>query len=249
MYGPIIGKIDNIQELISMDILNLYTYELEYDKNKTFHRYWQDLPDLIKDRADIIKNGDIMRTLNWHYNGDIVENIDGMNEIYISAIGSNGSDKVFETAHIDGPFFFLPFCTVLRCIVGIQGSSNIVTCFPYINEEHTIMTNDFLAFDYNRHTHLIYEIGSHQKTNPRILLKLHYLIVPRFIPRPIAQVYKQMHIKYNSFMRTTFLASQKKDSLLAKVVNGGTVFYCWFYNNKDTLASMTGAIFLYMIWK
>jgi len=248
MGGPIVDKIDDIRELVSMDILNLYSHEQQYNENKTFHQYSCDLPPNVLYHFDIIKNGSIMRKLDWHYSGDIIENIDGMNELYISAIGANGSDKVFEMAHIDGPFFFLPFCTVLRCIVGVRGTPNIVTAFPQINEEHALMTNEFLAFDYNRDTHFIYEIDTDQKTGPRILLKLHYLIVPRFIPRPVARLYKQAHVLYNSCMRTTFLASQK-DSLLAKAVNGGTLCYCWFYNNKDTIITLAGGLLLFMIWK
>ena len=248
MNGPIAGKIDDIRELVSMDILNIYAFELKYNKNKTFHQYSGDLPTIVKHQFDLIKKGKIMRTLNWHYNGDIVENIDGMNELYISAIGSNGSDKVFETAHIDGPLFFLPFCTVLRCVVAIKGTSNIVTAFPYIDREHALLTNDFLAFDYNRDTHFIYEIDCNENTGSRILLKLHYLITPRFIPRPVARIYKQAHILYNSFMRTTFLASQK-DTILAKAVNRGTIVYCWFYNNKDAIITLAGGLLLFMIWK
>lgn len=245
---PIVGNIDIINELISIDFLNIYAHEQHYNVDKTFHQYSRYFPPIIKHQFDLIKNGHIMKKLNHLYNDDIVENIDGMNELYISAIGSNGSDKVFETAHIDGPFFFLPFCTVLRCVVAVKGTSNIVTAFPYINREHALLTNEFLAFDYNRDTHLIYENMPNENTGSRILLKLHYLIVPRFIPRPVARVYKNAHVLYNSFMRTTFLASQQ-DSLLAKAVNGGTVFYCWFYNNKDIIISLAGGLLLFMIWK
>jgi len=248
MNSPIIGNIDIISELISIDFLHIYAYEQQYKEDKTFHQYSNNFPPLIKHQFDLIKNGHIMQKLNRHYNGDIVENIDGMNELYISAIGSSGSDKVFEMAHIDGPFFFLPFCTVLRCVVGIKGDPNIVTAFPLIKQEHALLTNEFMAFDYNRDTHFIYKIESDQNTSSRILLKLHYLITPRFIPRPVAQIYKKAHVLYNSFMRTTFLVSQQ-DSILSKVVNGGTVFYCWFYNNKDTIITMAGGLLLFMIWK
>lgn len=245
MDRPIVGKIRNIQELLSIDILNMYTYDVNYNKNKTFHQYSRELPSYVRDRFEYIQNGHIMRKLKHLYIDNIVENIDGMNELYISAIGSNGSDKVFETMHIDGPFCFLPFCTVLRCIVAIQGTPNIITAFPFVTQEHALLTNDYLAFDYNRDTHFIYEKPGTITRDSRILLKLHYLIVPRFIPRSVANFYKKTHVLYNSFMRTTFLASQK-DSLLAKTINGSTIFYCWFYKNKKNIAAIAGLTFL--VW-
>jgi hypothetical protein len=48
----------------------------------------------------------------------------GMNEIYVtgpprSEEGPN-SDQIFYTRHVDGPWGFVPFVSVYRCIVGMD---------------------------------------------------------------------------------------------------------------------------------
>ena len=54
--------------------------------------------------------------------------VKAMDELYITAKDATGSDLVFETPHIDGPFGFLPF-KLLRCVFAVSGSDAIETCF------------------------------------------------------------------------------------------------------------------------
>jgi hypothetical protein len=226
----------------------MYIYDTDVDFTKTYHEYIENLDPLLKDSTDTIKNGEIMKKIANMYPEDIIESIDGMNEIYITCIGANGSDKVFEEAHLDGPFFFLPFCTVLRCIFTIQGNNSVFTEFPGSGERYSLQNGEFLAFDYNRDAHFIYKDEKVKNNTSRILLKLHYLITPRFVPRPIAAFYRNLHCKYNSFMRESFLASQKKDSALANVINCGTKVYYFLYKNKDILSVALAGAVLFMIW-
>ncbi len=47
-----------------------------------------------------------------------------MNEVYISGPTRDdeqfNSDQIFYTKHVDGPYGFIPFCSVYRCIVGMD---------------------------------------------------------------------------------------------------------------------------------
>lgn len=233
---PIVGKIENINELVSIDIMNLYAYDSEKENDVTYHQYMNKLP-LIEDAFDIIKDGSIKNKIQNHYPNEIIENIDGMNEIYVSVIGSKGSDRVFETLHIDGPFFFLPFCTVLRCVLAIKGNPGVFTEFPSSHISHAILTNEYLAFDYNRDPHFIWKSAKKSDVGPRVLIKLHYLVTPAFLPRPISSFYRNIHVIYNSFMRNSFLASQKKDTVLAKTINYGTILYCFVYKNLNIIGA------------
>jgi len=56
-----------------------------------------------------------------HYCLDVV---DGMNEIYVTGPErldeTNNSDQVFYTRHVDGPWGFVPFVSLYRCIVGMD---------------------------------------------------------------------------------------------------------------------------------
>jgi len=70
-----------------------------------------------------------------HYCMDVLE---GMNEIYVSGPPredeSFNSDHVFFSRHVDGPFGFIPFVSVYRCIVGLDRnmmvSTSIVPYYP-----------------------------------------------------------------------------------------------------------------------
>lgn len=61
-----------------------------------------------------------------HYALDIVS---GMNEIYVSGPSrfneASNSDNVFYTRHVDGPWGFVPFVSVYRCIVGMDNNQMV----------------------------------------------------------------------------------------------------------------------------
>jgi hypothetical protein len=226
----ITGVITNKNELQSINLIKKYVQieESNIDSSKTFHRYENDLPFYIINNIKIIKEGTILKRLQGGYYLNNIESIDEMNELYISCIGANGSDKVFETEHIDGPFYLLPFCKVLRTVVAIQGNSSIITEFPLLNKEHVLLNNEFLAFDYNSEIHFIWKDSFVNDDAQRIILKLHYIITPiSFHPR-IVILYKWLHYKYNSMMRTLFLNSQENNRL-SVIINSGTVMYVFFF--------------------
>jgi hypothetical protein len=69
------------------------------------------------------------------------------------------------------------------------------------------------------------------------------------MPRPIVNLYKNVHTRYNQFMRRLFLESQK-ETALSEVVNNGTKVYCFLYK-KITLFTIAaaGGLLLFMICK
>lgn len=226
----IIGNLETNDEITSSKLLRSHFDSTEIN-NKTYHKYVNELSDELKENIDIIKNGTIVTTFKNNLTTDYRKNynvfpIDSMNEIYISCIGSGGSDKVFETPHIDGIFFLLPFCFVYRCVFAIQGDENIITSFPVKKINYGIKNNHFCAFDYNREIHNIYsENGAVSSGKKRILIKFHYIIAPQFLPYCVINLYKILNSRYNEFMRFLFLRSQGKQSYLGNVINKGTVFY------------------------
>lgn len=80
----------------------------------TFHQFENLLPENAKKAFHVLKEGTIMERLRTEYPGHTIHSVDPMNEVYIACIGGSGSDRVFETVHIDGPYYGFPFCTVLR---------------------------------------------------------------------------------------------------------------------------------------
>ena len=95
----------------------------------------------------------------------------------------------------------------------------------------TIDLYDFVAFDYNRQPHYIAPSKNYlpsqatENNTPRVIYKLHYIIYPTFLPKPIVYLYKKIHSVYNRIMRTFFVNSQNNNSWLAWVINSGNDFY------------------------
>jgi len=229
MNSPVTSSLTNNFETQAAESIKKYTGEINVDKSITFHKYENDLPIDIRKSMMIIKTGNISNLLKNIFQGEILDPIDEMNELYISCIGAAGSDKVFESKHIDGPFCILPFCTVVRTIVAIKGNSSIFTHFPMFHKKYNLLSNEFIIFDYNRHIHYIEKDTIICDDTDRIILKLHYIITPNFLPRHIAIFYKNIHIKYNSTMRTLFLNSQYQNGTLSTIINTGTDIYCGIY--------------------
>jgi hypothetical protein len=231
----ITGLITDGNEIQFMDIIIKYAFEQsEFDiysvNNKTFHCYENSLPSYVKTSMKHIKEGTILQRLRGCYLSHTIETIDDMNELYISCIGAKGSDKVFETKHIDGPFYLLPWCKVVRTIVAVQGNSSIITEFPKLSKSMILLRNEFLIFDYNSDIHYIWKDNRIADDTSRIILKLHYIITPSFIPPVVIGFYKWLHVKYNSTMRTLFLNSQENNRL-AVFINSGTVWYAFFFQH------------------
>jgi hypothetical protein len=184
--------------------------------------------------------------------------INDMNEIYLSVPGGQGSDHIFERKHVDGPFLFLPYCYVYRCILGLSCNNSTITKFEepfsFLGEQckknikslnikkHkikgiTVDMFDYVAFDYNRQPHYIcstfryndpikkISLDPTDKNAPRVVYKLHYIIYPTFLPKPIVYFYKKIHILYNSLMRTFFVSSQNNNSIIAWIINNGNDIY------------------------
>jgi hypothetical protein len=244
MEQPLVGILIDKFEIYSLKVLHKHINELDLDKQKTYHKYELDSGIIVRNAIDAVKYGKIFNVITQYFQNSRVESIDGMNELYVSSIGGNGSDKVFETMHIDGPFHLLPFCTVLRTIVAIKGNSSIITDFPFHNQSYHIQMNEYIAFDYNSHVHYIRKDTTIVDNSDRIILKLHYIVTPEFLPKPIVTFYKYLHYKYNSTMRTLFLKSQEENTL-AYFINNGTVAYCYLYTYLGGWNTLLLAVLLF----
>merc|ERR1719401_646444 len=109
-----------------------------------------------------------------------VDMVPGMNEVYVSTASRNHcSDQVFFTKHIDGPWFFFPFCSVYRSILAIDANTEFLTHFHMHNMSLTLADGDFAAFDFHREPHYISQDPSKKNTDHRVVLKFHYVVYPK----------------------------------------------------------------------
>lgn len=92
------------------------------------HWWYYDLTRGALEAFDRIANAsqvnEMFRSLfsERHYCVDIIH---GMNEVYVTGPNrkkddASNSDNVFYTRHVDGPWGFIPFVSVYRCIVGMD---------------------------------------------------------------------------------------------------------------------------------
>ena len=239
-YGyEIHGTVDTYMQP-SLETLKTYIETLDLPTNKTYHTFEDCVPFEQYQAIQVIKYGDLFIQIAKTYPNQVVVPIVPMNELYVSCLGADGSDRVFETPHIDGLFAWLPWCVVIRGVVAVQGNRHIDTVFPLSQNIYTLETGEFVAFDYNRSIHYIcgssfgfqgsnrssfgsngalQTVGSNRALQTvgvknaldkrtRIILKLHYLVHPEWLPLWISKLYIGIHGKYNAFLRSLFLQSQ-----------------------------------------
>jgi hypothetical protein len=214
-------------------IIRLYVNDYSFgigrgQTEKSFHEYEKNMPNYIQTYIGIIRDkisGIILKSFSDKQdsnsqNGyiiignkqewDIMSIID-MNELYIPSIDVSKSDVVMEQKQqkigfYDGPFFFLPYCHVYKCILGIQGDDSIHSFFPQENKDLLINKNEFVAYDYNCDAHYTYKTENDDDETDYtmvvedrcIMLKFHYILFPIWMPLFIVVFYKKLHIWFNT---------------------------------------------------
>lgn len=233
-------------------IMRDYILSCDFDMPaRTLHVFEECLPNNLKTCTEII-GLELMKRLNTKFEEEFKETrhispIPCMNELYITCSGLDDSnvildsDNVFETPHIDGPFFCLPYAKVFRCLIGIKGNSNVCSVFPTTGREINIRSNSFVAFDYNHDIHYVkknYD-GDKVDISPRILLKLHYIVYSPLLPQIVVSMYKMIHSIYNRIFRSLFLITQAHEgrnqttfeTIMSFFVNKITLLYCYCHEH------------------
>lgn len=107
-----------------------------------------------------------------------------------------------------------------------------MTRFPLSDQAYTLKDGEYILFDYNRELHYIYQDKEIQDATNRIVIKIHYAMMPTFIPKPALQYCKYVNHTYNTSARNAFLQTQKPKTLfehgLGIFVMGTTYAYGYF---------------------
>ena len=155
-----------------------------------------------------------------------IEVLTGMNEVYVSSPHTvkNTSDEVFYTRHIDGPYYFVPFASCYRMIIGLDANEEITTIFPMVPTELAAQNGDVLAFDFHREVHYIQK--NYGKTNEdfRIVLKVHHVIYPQWA-RPFGKLLGFLSTRYNRAFRSLFLYTINPNGAFNKFAAWNVIFW------------------------
>jgi hypothetical protein len=142
----------------------------------------------------------------YHYD---VRPVQGMNEIYVTAVGAKkeiNSDAVFYTPHTDGPYWFTPYASLYRVLVGITPNTMVRTRFNLQHESQNQILDMYTVcgFDYNRELHWIDHVPGQVNKERRSLVKLHFVVYPKGW-HWYGNLVANLNQAYNTWARGNFL--------------------------------------------
>lgn len=217
---------------------NIKTWAIQnIQQSHMSHHWWYDtLPSDVKGWFDgCSKSSEIRTMLGTLFYPDeyIIEEVHEMNEVYVTGDERKHealqSDRVFFISHIDGPFMWMPFVSVYRCLIGMNDNRKITTRFPMANYKKKIRKGDVLGFDFNREIHYI-TANKTECEEPRVTLKAHYCIYPKWAYY-IGKLMYVCNARYNQLFRHLFLQTIDPSSWIdyfnGFVVVASTHCYVW----------------------
>jgi hypothetical protein len=221
------------------------------------HWWYKDLPEDIKEMFyNTTKDKKIIEMFKRSFAGYRIDILHQMNEICVSPpkdFEKNASDNIFYTRHIDGLFFYIPFASCYRVIIGLDDNRDIMTIFNLTHETYIIKTGDVVGFDFHRECHYISPIiwnegiaalAATQEKRYRVILKIHYCVYP-YWAIVFGFILGKLTILYNKLFRDLFILTirprNKYTRYLAKLMVISTQAYHDIefyigYNNIQYLA-------------
>lgn len=154
-----------------------------YSTYTTAHHEWINKvePSKYRDALDTVRSDpEIFAKIRERFPNSTIKTATEVDEIYwaVSPKGAVGSDRALVDCHYDSPFALFPTGDVVfyRVIIACNENNTVTTVFPDENMRVKMGPKDFHGLDYNKDIHCVE--GAIPEGKYRILLKLHYVIVP-----------------------------------------------------------------------
>ena len=133
---------------------------------------------------------------------------------------SKNLDKIVDDYHIDGHIPDMFGIRTYRLLILLQKDKNDKSETIFKNQKQKNGTN-YIIFDYNRQVHKANIIKDNKIRKNRILLKIHFITYPKYIPQKYRDIYVKLLVSTNRLMRKTqnknnnfyFLPKLKKEIL------------------------------------
>jgi len=204
---PIIKMLDDITEIST----NRYKHI-----TKGHHEWIDKLDDntlklLIR---QVSTDSSILDNIHTKFPNTFITPVPDIDEIYwaVSPEGAKASDRLLVDCHYDTPFSFIPTGGVVfyRVLVGCNENNAIITHFPQENVNVKMSAGDYHGLDFNNDYHCV--TGKLEQNKFRILLKLHYVVVPKG-----SEAWKEPTIAWNRwwaiFSRNTMNATSNPNNI------------------------------------
>ena len=211
--------------------------EVRYKNIKTANHEWiNNLDNMeLKTYIETVRHSDvILNKIRAQFPDTRITNITESDEIYwaVSPKGAKGSDRSLVDCHYDSPFVLFPTfgVTYYRVIIATNENNNVITVFPHENKRVKMSTGDFHGLDYNKDWHCVE--GEIPPDNYRVLLKLHYLIVPKG-SESYANYVKMINVWWTQLSREAMRMSANPQNILeyfvAMIVNISRILFNYGY--------------------
>jgi len=150
---------------------------------KGHHEWVNTLDDtILKSLIDEVRSdSSIIDKIKTNFPNSSVNAVPDIDEIYwaVSPHDAKASDRLLVDCHYDTPFSMIPTGGVIfyRVIIGCNENNDVTTHFPAENVHVKMSRGDYHGLDFNNDYHCV--TGTIPPGSFRILLKLHYIIVPK----------------------------------------------------------------------
>jgi hypothetical protein len=205
-------------------------------KTMADHTWSEDVKEpTIKNAIDTLRNSSIIRdTLLENYPGSTIRSVPSIDEVFVSVspLDAKASDRVLVDCHYDAPYKFIEGPSKLvRIILALNDNS---TVFTQVGDKTSkLSTGDFNGIEYNRDYHCVR--GTIPSGKTRLMLKLHYLVIPDGTPEIFSQwsiFINWMWTKVTRFlMRNSANPTNPLQYLLAYIIQFARFFYnqIWYF--------------------
>lgn len=190
---------------------------------------------LIYNIVDKVRDSkDISNAIKINYPNHTIKSIKESDEIYfaVSPKDANGSDRSLVDCHYDAPFGGLPNFGVIfyRIIVACNKNESVTTLFPNDNIEVKMSTGDFHGLDYNKDYHCAE--GEIPENKNRVLLKLHYILVPDSNSSSSSENYVRfINTKWTTLSREFMRTSSNPNNILEYIMGFIVNILRFYFNN------------------
>jgi len=218
-----------------------------YVQYTTAHHEWIDKVEGGKYRTalDAVRTDPaIFDKIRERFPGADIKSVTEADEIYwaVSPKGAVGSDRSLVDCHYDSPFALFPTGGVVyyRVIIACNENNTVTTTFPDENVRVKMNTKDFHGLDYNKDIHCVE--GAIPKDKERVLLKMHYLVVPQG-SSPLAESWtRNLNVGWTVLSRETMRMSANPTTWYEHIVAFIVNFCRVIFNNFYTVLAITVAL-------
>jgi len=235
------------KDLTSLDFIREWVISQNLSVAKSTHWWYKDLPEHTRQSfKNIIFSNELMKMFYKKYDDYSMEicAITDMNEIYVSPPTNvqNTSDQVFFTKHIDGPYYYIPFATVYRVIIGLDNNEEIETVFNQIPTSIILQKGDVTAFDFHRECHYIRKTDC-INNDFRVVLKLHYCVYPSSL-KMFGKLLTRISIQYDKNFRNLFLYTISPNTIFKKIAAYNVILWTKIYYYIEAYIGYSNILYL-----